>query len=142
MDKPNAAAKTVTALVANKCFKCLGRGRFNGFRHVEQGVCFECNGTGVGTSLDITPTNDGETLCLGDGSGRYVDVERFRDLEREGQLTEIGRLLKSDPMNEILPVAARIALVRCERATARARAYYPGEMAKVFDAAVKAYRRA
>ena len=38
-----AAAKK---LIKVDCLKCFGKGRINGFEHIQMGVCFSCNGAG------------------------------------------------------------------------------------------------
>ncbi len=36
-----------TTTVPTTCAKCNGKGRIEGFRHIADGVCFPCEGTGV-----------------------------------------------------------------------------------------------
>jgi hypothetical protein len=35
-----------TTTKTGECFKCLGKGQHRAFMHIENGVCFQCHGTG------------------------------------------------------------------------------------------------
>lgn len=58
MSAPTAALESVTY----GCLKCCGSGRLPTFRHIENGVCFTCGGTGLVTSkrrpVDVVPVID------------------------------------------------------------------------------------
>lgn len=36
------------ARAASVCGRCDGKGTIAGYRHIASGLCFECNGTGIG----------------------------------------------------------------------------------------------
>ena len=58
MSAPTAALESVTY----GCLKCCGTGRLPNFRHIENGVCFTCGGTGLVTGqrrpVDAVPVAD------------------------------------------------------------------------------------
>lgn len=58
MSAPTAALESVTY----GCLKCCGSGRLPTFRHIENGVCFTCGGTGLVTGqrrpVDAAPVAD------------------------------------------------------------------------------------
>lgn len=41
-----------TLALVDHCYRCLGRGYIEAFRHVANGICFRCNGHGVKTFED------------------------------------------------------------------------------------------
>ena len=71
---------TTTTTTKTQCGKCEGKGKINAFRHVSNGICFWCKGTGILT----VPT--AEMAKLSDLSVRRIEwlntvsPERFAEL--------------------------------------------------------------
>ena len=42
------ARKATTKVTTNKCGRCGGKGYINAYNHIQGGVCFRCDGTGIG----------------------------------------------------------------------------------------------
>jgi DnaJ-class molecular chaperone len=61
-----------------ECDKCGGSGKREAYLHIDNGVCYKCEGKGV---LNYNPTPKGSVTA------EYTDHERF-EIEQEQQMIE------------------------------------------------------